>query len=269
MVRLLALLLIITGCSYDHRPPQRVLRLAVTTSTRDSGLLDELLPEFERHHKVRVDVVAVGTGAALRLGQRGDVDVVLVHARTAEDAFMEAGYGCRREDLMQNRFEILGPAGDPAAVENLESDAALQRIADTGQPFVSRGDNSGTHKRELALWEAGGGQPTWAGYFESGQGMGPTLVIADEKQAYVLSDRGTYLRYANRISLAPLVSSDKGLLNPYGIIVVTPQSKGRGSNELAHALVDYMISTEAQHKIRDFAVDGEPMFQPLRLGDPS
>ena len=186
------LLICCCGCGSECVDAPERLLLATTTSTRDSGLLDLLLPPFEKQHQVRVDVIASGTGKALKLGEMGDVDVLFVHARQAEDAFMSAGHGIRREDVMFNTFELLGPPTDPAGVRGLEASAALQKIAAAGAPFLSRGDDSGTHKRELQLWQANDKPlPDWPSYRESGQGMGATLTIADEKSAYVLTDRGT------------------------------------------------------------------------------
>ena len=264
--------LLLVGCTPDaqHNNPagRSILRLAVTTSTRDSGLLDVLVPLFEEKHRVRVDVIARGTGAALRQGEAGDVDVVLVHARAAEDAFMSGGHGVRREDVMYNTFEILGPASDPAGLHDLAPAQALQRIAGAGQPFVSRGDESGTHQRELKLWDNGAGRPPWDGYVESGgQGMGATLTMADQMNAYVLTDRGTYLKFKKKIRLVPLVTSSKALHNPYGIMVVNPQKHPSVNGELAQAFVDFMISTETQQRIRDYSIDGERLFYPQRLPD--
>ncbi len=242
-----------------------VLRLAVTTSTRDSGLLDVLVPVFEKEHGVRVDVIAVGTGAALKLGEAGDVDVVLVHAREAEDAFMAARHGVRREDVMYNTFEILGPVDDPAGIRDMEPAAALTKIAVGGQRFVSRGDESGTHKREKKLWDDAKGRPQWDGYVESGHGMGATLTMADQMNAYVLSDRGTYLKFKKKIRLIPLVTSSESLRNPYGIMVVNPQKHPSIHSELAQTFVDFIISAAAQQLIRDYKIDGEQLFYPLRL----
>lgn len=263
------LVLMSAGCSQEPSAKQAaapaVLRLAVTTSTRDSGLLDELLPVFEKENNARVDVLAVGTGAALKLGEAGDVDAVLVHAREAEDAFMAAGHGIRHEEVMYNMFEILGPADDPAGVRNMEPADALQRIAEIKKKFLSRGDNSGTHQRELKLWEAGGGRPEWAGYVESGQGMGPTLIMADEMHAYVLTDHGTYLNFKDKIELVPLVTSSESLRNPYGVMVVNPEKSPKIQEALAQAFVDFLISPETQRLIRDYRIAGEPLFHPLRL----
>lgn len=245
--------------------PSPVLRLAVTTSTRDSGLLDLLVPIFEREHRVRVDVIAVGTGAALKLGEAGDVDVVLVHARQAEDAFMAAAHGIRREDVMYNTFELLGPPNDPAGIRNLDPIVALQKIASAQQPFVSRGDESGTHIREKQLWEAAGERPAWDDYVESGQGMGATLTIADELNAYVLTDRGTYLKFKPKIRLIPLAAAAPPLRNSYGILVVNPQTHPGVRADLADAFVDFMISPQSQQRIRNYTIAGEPLFYPLRL----
>lgn len=246
----------------DEGPP---LRLAVTTSTRDTGLLDTLLPLFEWETGIRVDVIGAGTGKALKLGAAGDVDAVLVHARKAEDAFMEAGHGVRREDVMFNFFDIVGPADDPAGIQGLDAPAALQKIAAGKHRFVSRGDESGTHKRELALWEAGGGRPEWDEYVESGRGMGPTLVMADQKKAYALTDHGTYLAFKAKIQLKPLVTGGESLRNPYGILVVNPKKNDKINYDAAMKLADFLISRKAQEAIRDFKVEGEPLFYPLKL----
>lgn len=256
------------GCSTDDS--KGVLRLAVTTSTRDSGLLDVLTPVFEREQNVRVDVIAVGTGKALKLGEAGDVDVLLVHAREAEDAFMAGGHGVRREDVMYNTFEILGPPSDPMGIAKLQPAAALQKIAAGSHRFLSRGDDSGTHQRELLLWKKSGSRPQWKGYAESGQGMGATLIMADQMVAYVLTDHGAYLRFKKKIELVPLVSSSKDLMhpdlmNPYGVIVVNPKKHSSIRGDLADAFTDFIISPRAQRLIRDFTVDGEQLFFPLRL----
>ena len=259
---LLGCVVFLIGCNGS---PARGLRLAVTTSTRDSGLLDELVPIFERQQRARGDVIAVGTGKALKLGQAGDVDVVLVHARAAEDAFMEAGHGSRREDVMFNHFTIVGPPDDPAAIGGLEGAAALRKIAASGQPFVSRGDDSGTHQRELLLWKTVGGRPSWSKYVESGQGMGATLIMADQMSAYALTDRGTYLTFQKKIRLVPLVFSSQALLNPYGIIVVNAQAGSAVNQQLAQSFVDFIISPKIQRLIQDYKLEGQPLFYPLHL----
>ena len=242
-----------------------VLRLAVTTSTRDSGLLDALVPVFERQHNARVDVIAAGTGKALKLGEAGDVDVVLVHARAAEDAFMAAGHGVRREEVMYNTFEILGPADDPAGVRGFAAADALQKVASGKHRFVSRGDDSGTHKRERSLWDAGGGRPDWNDYIESGQGMGATLIMADQMNAYVLTDRGTYLRFRRKINLVGMVTGSPELRNVYGVLQVNPAKHARINGPLAESFVSFLLGSQAQRLIGDFTVDGERLFHPLNL----
>lgn len=263
--RLLCLLsflaLLAGGC--DRSKPR--LRLATTTSTRDSGLLEAILPPFEKEASVRVEVIAVGTGKALKLGEAGDVDVVLVHARTAEDAFMAAGHGVRREDVMHNTFELLGPPSDPAKVKGLDITQALARIASEKSPFVSRGDDSGTHKKELALWRDAGGLTRWERYLETGQAMGNSLVVADEKQAYILADRATYLAFKHKVALVPLSRGSEKLNNPYGVIVVDGGKHPKVDTRRANAFVDYLISPVGQQRIRDFRIAGEQVFFPAHL----
>lgn len=243
------------------------LRLAVTTSTQDSGILDVLVPLFEAEHAVRVDVIPVGTGKALKLGSRGDVDVVLVHARQAEDAFLAAGHASRREDVMFNTFELLGPPDDPAGIRGRDPVASLRTVAEHNHRFISRGDDSGTHQREKSLWASGGGRPDWPGYIEAGQGMGATLIMADQMSAYVLTDRGTYLRFRDKIDLVPLAAASSNMRNPYGILTVNPDRHPGVNHALADRFVDFLIAPEAQRIIRDFRVAGEPLFYPLRLSE--
>lgn len=252
----------------NNRP---TLRVAVTTSTRDSGLLDLLIPRFEKLYDVDVDVIAVGSGAALKLGQQGDVDVLLVHSPEAERAFMEAGYGVRREDVMSNSFVLLGPPSDPARVSGSQSAAdALSRILAAQVEFVSRGDQSGTHRRELKLWESAVGDQRWEGYRESGQGMGPSLLIASNRGAYVLSDSGTFLRMKSRVDLVRIRLVDSGdLRNPYGVLVVNAVATDDDTTLppgrlLANQFADYLISDETQELIGDYKIDGEALFQPIR-----
>ena len=263
--------LLLMGCkpaASTTQPHRKLLRLAVTTSTRDSGLLDILVPVFEKGHNARVDVIAVGTGKALVLGEGGDVDVVLVHARGLEDAFMAAGHGSRREDVMYNTFELLGPADDPAGIQGRLAFDALSRIAATQAKFVSRGDQSGTHQRELDLWKAAGGRPDWTGYLESGQGMGETLIMADQMQAYVLADRGTYLTFRDKIDLVSLAAQSPQMQNPYGVIVVSSAKHAQANERLAQQFVDFLISERGQQLIGRFKVNGEVLFHPLRLTEP-
>ena len=242
-----------------------VLRLASTTSTRDSGLLDILLPEFEQANHCRVDLIAVGTGAALKLGETADVDAVLVHARPAEEAFMKAGHGVRHEVIMHNFFMIAGPADDPAGAKGADAVTALKKIADGQHRFVSRGDNSGTHQRELSLWQKLGNRPTWTDFMESGQGMGPTLVMADEMNAYVLTDEGTWLKRSDQFQLVSIVRSTSDLQNPYAVMVVNPDKHPDVNSTLAHAFVDFLISETAQKLIAEYQVNGQRLFQPDRV----
>ncbi|MBC8873891.1 MAG: substrate-binding domain-containing protein [Planctomycetes bacterium] len=242
-----------------------VLRLATTTSTRDSGLLDALVPVFEKASACRVDVIAVGTGAALKLGESGDVDAVLVHARSAEEAFMNAGHGIRHEPVMHNFFLIAGPADDPARARGRDAAAALKKIAAGEHRFVSRGDDSGTHKRERSLWKTAGGQPEWEGYVESGQGMGPSLVMADEMNAYVLTDEGTWLKQSGKFRLVPLVTEAAGLRNPYSVMVVNPDKHPSINSKLAGAFVDFLISAQGQQLIAEYRINGQVLFYEDRL----
>ncbi len=242
------------------------LILATTTSTQDSGLLDYILPAFEEEYGVRVDVVAVGTGQALALGEDGNADVLLVHARALEDAFMEAGHGVRREDVMYNDFVILGPEDDPAGIAGAESAAeALRMIAEAEAPFVSRGDESGTHTKEKAIWKAAGIEPTGDWYISAGQGMGAVLTMADEQQAYTLSDRATYLaRTLEGTDLVILVEGDPVLFNPYGVIAINPNKGEHIKADLANTFIDWLISVPTQELISQFGVDefGAPLFTP-------
>lgn len=258
-----ALLLLLGGWGSASAANAQRLRLATTTSTENSGLLAVLLPPFERQSGLRVDVIAVGTGKAIRLAERGDVDVVLVHAPEAEEAFMAAGYGVNRRAVMVNDFVILGPPADPAGIRDLRQGAeALRRIARAASPFVSRGDESGTHQREKALWQAGGIEPRGAWYLSIGRGMGETLMLANEKQGYVLSDRGTYLAYQGRLELAVLVEGDAALLNPYSIIAVNPARHRQVNYQGAMALIAWVTSVEGQEVIRTFRRSGQPLFTP-------
>lgn len=245
----------------QHTRPS-VLRLATTTSTADTGLLDHLLPEFETAHNARVDVIAVGTGQAMKLGERGEVDVLLVHAKASELKFLEAGHAIRRDDVMFNTFLLLGPKADPASIRGRDIVTAMKAIHRIGAKFVSRGDDSGTHKRELSFWESGGGLKTWDGYVETGRGQGQSLMIASEMDAHALCDRGTYLKLRDKISLVPLVETDPQLHNPYGVLVINPRKHHRINKQLATKLAEYLISGPVRQKIAQFRVEGEPLFFP-------
>jgi tungstate transport system substrate-binding protein len=242
------------------------LILATTTSTQDSGLLDYILPDYQDEHNVQVEVIAVGTGQAIALGEDGNADVLLVHARAREDAFMDAGHGVRREDVMYNDFVIVGPPSDPAGVQGMKKAArALEEIAKAEAPFVSRGDDSGTHTKEKSIWAEAGIEPAGDWYISAGQGMGAVLTMADEQQAYTLSDRATYLaRTLEGTELVILVEGDPILFNPYGVIAVNPEKSPQINNELANQFIDWLISLPTQEKIGEFGVAefGAPLFTP-------
>jgi tungstate transport system substrate-binding protein len=244
----------------------QTLTLATTTSTDNSGLLAAILPDFEEQTGATVEVIAVGTGQALKLGEDGNADVLLVHARAREDAFMGAGHGVRRDDVMYNDFVILGPADDPAGVTGSESAAeALQRIAGAEAIFVSRGDDSGTHTKEKALWASAEVEPTGDWYQAAGQGMGAVLTMADEQQGYTLSDRATYLaRTLEGIDLVIVAEGDPVLFNPYGVIAVDPDKNEEINAYLASAYLDWLISMPTQELISEFGMEefGAPLFTP-------
>jgi tungstate transport system substrate-binding protein len=241
------------------------LILATTTSTRDSGLLDYILPDFEAKYNVSVEVVAVGTGQALQLGTKGDADVELVHARAQEDAFVAAGDGINRQDVMYNDFIIIGPANDPAGIKGMKAPEAFAKIAQTGSRFISRGDQSGTNTKELAIWKAAGIEPKGDWYISAGQGMGAVLTMANEQLAYTLSDRATYLaRTLKGIDLVILCEGDPDLLNRYGVIAVNPAKHPGVNSELANKFIDWITSVETQKLISTFGVKdfGKPLFFP-------
>jgi tungstate transport system substrate-binding protein len=241
----------------------RTIKLATTTSTDNSGLLAELLPPFRAKYGVEVQVIAVGTGKAIKHGENGDVDVILVHARGAEDRFMEAGFGVNRRDVMHNDFVVLGPASDPAGIKGLGDVAeALQKLALAKSYFVSRGDDSGTHKKEMTLWSAAGIEPGGNWYLPAGQGMGAVLTIANEKGAYTMTDRGTYLAFRDKLQLQVLVEGDKRLFNPYGVIAVNPAKHGHVNYVDALTFIGWLTSPEGQGIIGGFEKGGEALFTP-------
>jgi len=245
---------------------QEHLKMATTTSTENTGLLNVLLPPFEQKFNVKVDVIAVGTGKALTLGENGDVDIVFVHAKEAEDKFVNDGYGINRRDVMYNDFIIIGPKEDPAGIKGMKDAAmALKQIAEKEASFASRGDNSGTHQKEKSLWKAAGIAPKGSWYMETGQGMEQTLQIADEKRGYTLTDRGTYLAYKEKISLPILVEGDERLFNPYGVIAVNPAKHPHVKYVYAMALIGWVTSVEGQKIIASYKKYDEPLFYPTAL----
>jgi tungstate transport system substrate-binding protein len=241
------------------------LILATTTSTQDSGLLDVLVPAFEQHAGYRVKTIAVGTGQALALGERGEADVLLVHAPDSERMFIEAGHGVSRRLVMYNDFVVVGPADDPAGIKGIPVAEAMKRIAAKGGIFVSRGDNSGTHQLEQKLWQGTGVTPRGQGWYqEAGTGMGATLNIAAEKKGYTLTDRGTYLSLKDRLGLAVLVEGERALLNIYSVIPVNPKKNDRINAAGGLAFADYIVSPASQAIVKEFGVAkfGQPLFTP-------
>jgi tungstate transport system substrate-binding protein len=238
------------------------LRLSTTTSTEDSGLLKVLLPPFEKRYDCKVDVVAVGTGQALKLGEAGDVDAVLVHARKLEEKFVADGFGIDRRDVMYNDFVLIGPANDPAGVATSRSAAgAMKRLADSQALFISRADKSGTHTREQELWQKAGVVPKGSWYVEAGQGMGQVITMATERRAYSLADRGTYAAFrGKKTDLAIFFQGGKEMLNPYGIMAVNPAKHSHVKYDLARKLVEFVSGPEGQKIIAAFKVNGEQLF---------
>lgn len=239
--------------------------LATTTSTADTGLLDALAPIFKEETGYTLKPIAVGSGAALELGEKGEADVLLVHSPAAEVAFMDAGFGTERRTVMYNDFVIVGPASDPAGIAATGgAGAAMQRIADSASPFVSRGDDSGTHALEKKLWAAIGLTPAGSWYTEAGSGMGDTLNIASERQAYTIADRGTFLALKDRLDLEVLVEGDPALLNIYHVILTNPGNGQHIDTTGGNAFLDFLLEPSTQAFIGDFGVKefGEPLFTP-------
>jgi tungstate transport system substrate-binding protein len=240
--------------------------LATTTSTQDSGLLDVLVPMFEKKTGLTVKTISVGTGQALALAARGEADVTLAHAPSIEKKYVEEGKLLNRRLVMYNDFVIIGPASDPARIKGLASAVdAMKRISASRSRFVSRGDKSGTHALELDLWRQAGIAPEAAWYIESGQGMGQTLGIADDRRAYTLTDRGTWLAFQKRVSLPVLVEKDKPLLNLYSVMEVNPANGPRVNGAGGKAFADFMLAPETQAVIKTFGADryGQPLFVPI------
>jgi len=261
-----AVFLILVSVNAVHA---ETLILASTTSTQNSGLFDYILPTIEKETGVRVHVVAVGTGAAIKLARNGDADVLMVHHKPSEEKFVSDGYGVERYDLMYNDFVLLGPQSDPAEIAGLNDLATvLQKIASTKSIFVSRGDDSGTHKREVELWKIAGvsavaNSGSW--YLESGSGMGATLNTAVAMQGYVLADRATWLSFQNKQNMAILFEGDKRLFNQYGIVMVNPDRYPHVKSSAAHKLIHWLLSAKGQVKISSFNIGGEQLFTPNAL----
>ena len=272
---LLMIVVLISGCN-NTAEQNATLRLATTTSTENSGLLQHILPEFEKQLEVTVEVIAVGTGQAIALGKSGDADVLLVHAPDIEDQFIAAGHGTNRQNVMYNDFIIVGPKHDPASIQGMSSAAqAMTTIFTANEPWASRGDESGTHIKEISLWSVAGIQPlasdSW--YFALGQGMGATLQYSNETDSYTLTDRATYLTQLDMLPFLDIMvggqnisdNPDSNLYNLYSIIPVNPSKSTLVNHKLALQLVDWLLSTETQHRIATFGVSqlGQPMFYPF------
>ena len=248
-------------------PKPQDMILATTSSTQDSGLLDYLLPDFDKEFNIKTKVIAVGSGQALQMGKDGDADVLLVHSPAAEKEFMDGGNGIRREDVMYNDFIIVGPEEDPAKITGMEKAVdAFKAIAKSQSKFVSRGDDSGTHVKEKGIWKKAEIDPKGNWYISAGQNMGAVLTMADEMKAYTMSDRATYLAFQQQkgLTLKIFVEGDSTLLNPYGVIAVDPAKNPNIRNDLANQFIDWIISVPTQEKIRDFkkAELGQSLFFP-------
>ncbi len=269
---------VLAGCAGDEGGENagildETLTLTTTTSTYDTGLLDEVNAAFEDRYGVTVDAVAQGTGAALETGRAGDSDVVMVHARSLEDEFMREGYGVNRRDLMFNDFIVVGPEDDPAGIDGMdEVTEAFQTIAETESTFVSRGDNSGTHAKELAIWDEAGVEPGGEWYREAGSGMGEVLNQANQTPGYTLADRGTYLSQQSELDISirvegPIEGGPELLANPYGIVAVNPGVHENVNYDLAMSYIGFITSQEGQDIIEEYTVEGEQLFFPEAVSE--
>jgi tungstate transport system substrate-binding protein len=265
VLRLLGAALLVLGLAVGARADERFITVASTTSTEDSGLFKYLLPLFTADTGIEVRVVALGTGQAIKLAEKGDADVLFVHDKASEEAFIAKGLGVKRFPVMYNDFIIVGPKSDPAGIHGSDVVAALQKIAAAKAPFASRGDDSGTHKAELRLWKEAGvdvkqASGTW--YRETGSGMGATLNTAVGMQAYALSDRGTWLAFANKDDFDVIVEGDKRLFNQYGVMLVSPDKFPHVKAADGQAFVDWLVSPKGQQAIAGFKIDGRELFFP-------
>jgi tungstate transport system substrate-binding protein len=267
-IALLALLVTVLMTVSVQAAGGKVLKMATTTSTDNTGLLDELAPQFQAATGIELQWTATGTGKALKLGENCDVDVLMVHAPAAEKKFVADGFGVDRREIMYNDFVIIGPAGDPAGIKGKSIKEALSAIKASQSVFVSRGDNSGTHKKELSLWKAAElpvpEKESW--YVQTGQGMLATINVAAERNGYTMTDRGTYIKYEDNMKGNPplkiVVEGDKALLNQYSVIAVNPSRCSNVQNDLAQAFIDWITGAEAQKAIADFKLLGKPLFTP-------
>lgn len=265
----------IVGCAGER------LRLATTTSLYDTGLWYYLEPKFEKEYRVELDIIYAGTGKALEYGRRGDVDIIVIHSEADEEKFVAEGHGVKRVPFAYNYFLLVGPAADPAGIRGMSPEEAFKRLMEEGKKnlgqvqFVSRGDNSGTHEKEKAIWKSLGYdykavQKSGAWYIESGSGMGPTLVMASEKQAYTLSDIGTFLAYKGKLDLVPIIDKGDILLNVYSAIAINPEKHPKTKIEMANNLINFLNSPEIQELIGNYGVKqyGMPLFTPYARAEP-
>ena len=277
---LLSLLVSLIGCAADGAkeplPPKQRLRVATTTSLYDTGLWGYLEPMFENKYDVELDVLYAGTGIALEYGRRGDVDVITVHSKSREQKFVAEGYGIERVPFAYNYFLIVGPENDPAGIKGVTPENAFKKLAETGTvSFVSRGDESGTHGKEKAIWKGAGFdyeaiRNAGAWYIEAGRGMGPTLLMASEKQGYTLTDVGTLLAFKGKVDLVPVVDKGSVLLNVYSVIAVNPERNPKVKSEMAQNMVSFLISPEIQKLIGNYGVKkyGLALFNPCAGAEP-
>ena len=278
-VIILGLIISSFGCSsggVEALSPKPRLRVATTTSLYDTGLWGHLEPMFEEKYGVELDVLYAGTGIALEYGRRGDVDVITVHSKSREQQFVAEGYGIERVPFAYNYFLIVGPESDPAGIKGMEPEAAVKKLADTGSGlFISRGDDSGTHGKEKAIWKSAGfdyEEIREAGewYVEAGRGMGPTLLMASEKEGYTITDMGTFLAFKGKINLVPVVDKGSILLNVYSVIAGNPEKNPRIKAEMAQNMVDFLTLPEIQELIGSYGVEkyGVALFNPCAGAEP-
>ncbi|MCD1295528.1 ABC transporter permease [Methanocella sp. CWC-04] len=269
-----AIMLVLIPMSGITASNPQVLRLATTTSMQDTGLLNQVIPAFEKEHNVKVNVIPVGSGEALRMGAKGDVDVLIAHSPKEERTFMDEGYGKDTKQIAHNYFVIVGPKNDPAGIKGMSAAKAFEKLARSNSEFVSRGDRSGTHMKEMEMWDQSGAtRPSTlsAWYMETGKGMADTLRKASDEQAYTLTDIGTFLNERKNLNLGLLVDADKTLENKYDIITVNPAKHPDVNYDMAKTFMDYMASPEVQQKIGEFGKKeyGRPLFYPELVAVPA
>ncbi|MBI2831073.1 MAG: substrate-binding domain-containing protein [Chloroflexi bacterium] len=281
LLTILSILAAIAGCSNagaeEPLTPKERVRVATTTSLYDTGLWGYLEPMFEKKYKVELDVLYAGTGIAFEYGKRGDVDVITIHDKAREEQFISEGYGVKRVPFAYNYFIIVGPASDPAGIKSMSPEDALRKLQSMKSvPFISRGDDSGTHAKEKSLWKSAGFdyaviRKAGAWYIEAGSGMGPTLLMASEKQGYTLTDVGTFLAYKGKLNLTPIVEKGSALLNVYSVIAINPQKTSGVKATMANNMVDFLTSPEILGVIGKYGTGkyGSPLFYPITGTEPT